>query len=95
MMRITTGHIDDERIVSEGISMKHINMFAIAYKDRLGKGFSETEPWITNDLENNLMKYKIKANELIRAGYRDVFIFKYSDPVPESITWDYVKKHEI
>ena len=70
-------------------------MFAIAYKDRLGKGFSETEPWITNDLENDLMKYKIKANELIRAGYRDVFIFKYSDPVPESITWDYVKKHEI
>ena len=70
-------------------------MFAIAYKDRLGKGFSETEPWITDDLEDDLKKYKIKANELIRAGYRDVFIFKYSDPVPESITWDYVKKNEI
>ena len=70
-------------------------MFAIAYKDRLGNGFSKTKPWITDDLENDLKKYKIKANELIRAGYRDVFIFKYSESVPESITWDYVKKNEI
>ena len=59
--------------------MKHINMFAIAYKDRLGKGFSETEPWITNDSENDLMKF---ASQLRKDTYSDgLRLFKKNSEV--------------
>lgn len=67
--------------------------YAIAYNDKLGNGFSETEPWILNDFDDR-KQCIIKANELIREWYQNVTIFTYNK-LPEIITWDYVRKHQV
>lgn len=66
-------------------------MYAVAYKDKYGNGFSDIEPWVINGLDKPIMK----ANELIRSGCKNVTLFKYDDPLPENITWDFVRKHEV
>lgn len=66
--------------------------YAIAYNDKFGNGFTETEPWILDDF-HDLEICKSRANELIKSGYKDVTIF--SDVTPESMSWDYVRRHRI
>ena len=69
--------------------------YAVAYNDKYGDGFSETEPWIISDFGDDLKKCKIKANGLIRSGCKNVTMFKICGQPPECITWSYVKKYEI
>lgn len=69
-------------------------IYSVAYNDKYGDGFSETEPWVISDFDNDLKECKIKANELIRQWCKNVIIFK-SEELPESVTWEYVKEHQI
>lgn len=69
-------------------------IYAIAYNDKFGNGFTKTEPWILDEFGNDLKKCRIKANELIRAGYKHVTIFKCNE-LPENISWKFVKKKRI
>lgn len=69
-------------------------IYSVSYNDKYGEGFSEIEPWIISDFGNDLKKCRIKANELIRECCKNVTIFKCSE-LPEIVTWDYVKTHQI
>lgn len=69
-------------------------IYSIAYNDKYGNGFSETEPWIISDFGNNLKMCETKANKLIRRWCKNVTIFK-CNKLPEIVTWDYVKAHQI
>lgn len=69
-------------------------IYSVAYNDKYGDGFSETEPWIISDFGNDLKGCKIKANELVRQLCKNVTIFK-CNKLPEIVTWDYVKSHQI
>lgn len=66
-------------------------MFAIAYKDEHGNGFSDTEPWIINGLDMPVRK----VNELICSGCKNVILFNYKEPLPENVTWDFAREHEV
>lgn len=68
--------------------------YAVAYNDKIGNGFTETEPWIFDGFDD-INQSRIKANGLIRSGYKNVTMFKICGQPPECITWSYVKKHEI
>lgn len=68
--------------------------YAVAYNDKNGNGFIETEPWIFDDFDD-ISQGRIEANRLIRSGYKNVTMFKICGQPPECITWSYVKKHEI
>ena len=68
--------------------------YAIAYNDKSGNGFTKTEPWVLDDFDNR-KKTVAKANEMIRSGYKNVTIFNCDESVPECITWDYVKRHQV
>lgn len=68
--------------------------YAVAYNDKIGNGFTETEPWILDGF-NDISHSRIRANELIRSGCKNVTMFKICGRSPECITWSYVKKHEI
>lgn len=68
--------------------------YAIAYNDKIGNGFTETEPWILDDFDD-IRQSRIKANGLIRSGCKNVTMFKICGQPSECITWSYVKKHEI
>ena len=68
--------------------------YAVAYNDKNGDWFSEIEPWIISDFGNDLKKCKMKANELIRQWCKDVTIFR-CNKLPEIVTWDYVKAHQV
>ena len=69
-------------------------IYSVAYNDKYGEGLSEIEPWIISDFGNDSNKCKIKENELIRQWCKNVTIFKCSE-IPEIVTWDYVKVHQI
>lgn len=69
-------------------------IYSVAYNDKYNNGFSKIEPWIISDFGNDLKKCKIKANELIRQWCKNVTIFK-CNKLPEIVTWDYVKSHQI
>lgn len=68
--------------------------YAVAYNDKNGNGFTETAPWIFDDFDD-INQSKIKANELIKSGFKNVTVFKICDQPTECITWSYVKKYEI
>ena len=68
--------------------------YLVAYNDKYGNGFSKTEPWVIGEFGNDFKKCRIKANELIRKRCKNVTIFK-SEELPESVTWGYVKAHQI
>lgn len=68
--------------------------YAVAYNDKNGNGFTETEPWIFDDFDD-ISQGKIEANRLIRSGCKNVTMFKICGQLPECITWSYVKKYEI
>ena len=68
--------------------------YAVAYNDKNGNGFTETAPWIFDGFDD-INQSKIKANELIKSGFKNVTVFKICGQLPECITWSYVKKYEI
>ncbi len=68
--------------------------YAVAYNDKNGNGFTETEPWIFDDFDD-ISQGRIEANRLIRLGCKNVTMFKICGQLPECITWSYVKKYEI
>lgn len=68
--------------------------YAVAYNDKNGNGFTETEPWIFDDFDD-ISQGRIEANRLIRSGCKNVTMFKICGQLPECITWSYVKKYEI
>lgn len=67
--------------------------YAVAYNDKIGNGFTETEPWIFDGFDD-ISQSRITANGLIRSGCKNVTIFKCNE-LPESVTWNYVKTHKI
>ena len=77
----------------ENTFMKN-EIYSVAYNDKYDNGFSKMEPWIISDFGNDSKKCKIKANELIRQWCKNVTIFKCNE-LPEIVTWDYVKAHQI
>lgn len=62
--------------------------------DKIGNGFTETEPWIFDGFDD-ISQSRIEANRLIRSWCKNVTMFKICGQPPECITWSYVKKHEI
>lgn len=68
--------------------------YAVAYNDKNGNGFTETEPWIFDNFDD-ISQGRIEANRLIRSGCKNVTIFKICGQLPECITWSYVKKYKI
>lgn len=68
--------------------------YAIAYRDQNGRGFSNTEPWIEADFENDLELCKEKSIEMEAEGFTDVTIFKF-DRRLESYPWSYVEANKI
>lgn len=67
--------------------------FAIAYLDKNGNGYSQNEPWLLNDFDNKDECF-IKAKEMIAKGYKDVTIFELDVKLPETISWEYVRKRK-
>ena len=68
--------------------------YAVAYNDKIGNGFTETEPWICDGFDD-ISQSRIEANRLIRSGCKNVTMFKICGQSPECITWAYIKEHEI
>ena len=66
-----------------------------AYRDKDGTDFHGT-PWI-DELSSKKKTVAMLSNiSLKEQGYKEVKCFEvYEDDIPEIITWDYVKEHEI
>ncbi len=69
--------------------------YAIAYADKNGKGFSNTEPWIDDNCGDDLSSCLLRVKKLIEEGYRDVIPFQFSKRTRESYPWKYVRQHRI
>ena len=69
--------------------------YAIAYADKNGKGFSDTEPWIDDNYGDDLPCCLLGANELIEEGYKDVIPFQFGKRERESYSWKYVRQHRV
>lgn len=69
-------------------------LYAIAYADKKGNGFSDSEPWVTQ-LGNDIEECKTRVVELVKEGYKKVIPFQFSKELLESYSWDYVKKNRI
>lgn len=69
--------------------------YAIAYADKDGKGFSNTEPWIDDNYGNDLSGCLIRAKEMIDEGFKDVIPFQFGKRKRESYSWKYVKQRKI
>ena len=69
--------------------------YAIAYADKDGKGFSNTEPWIDDNYGNNLSGCLIRAKEMTDEGFKDVIPFQFGKRKRESYSWKYVKQRKI
>lgn len=67
-------------------------LYGVAYRDKNGKGFSESELWINTDF-NEKQDAVAFANQLKSDGYPYAQLFSYvALPVP-SVTYDWVAKH--
>ena len=67
-------------------------LYGVAYRDKNGKGFSESEPWINTDF-NEKREAVAFVNQLKSDGYPYAQLFSYTVlPVP-SVTYDWVMKH--
>lgn len=66
-----------------------------AYRDKDGTDFQGT-PWI-DELSSKKKTFAMLSNiSLKEQGYKEVRCFEaYEDDIPEIITWDYVREHEI
>ena len=69
--------------------------YAIAYADKNGKGFSDTEPWIDDNYGDDLSSCLIRAKEMIVEGYKNVIPFQFSKRERESYSWKYVRQRKI
>lgn len=69
-------------------------VYAVAYLDENGKGFSKTEPWIDDIYEDDLSECSRKAKEIIEEGFKNVTLFKYVERL-DYYDWDYVNRHKI
>lgn len=69
--------------------------YAIAYADKNGKGFSNTEPWIDDNYGDDLSGCLFRAKELIEEGYKNVTPFQFGKRERESYSWKYVRQHQI
>ena len=68
-------------------------IYLIAYKEKNGYDFMGI-PYILGDF-NDFDECKENAQQLIRDGYCCVTVFECGDPVPEEISWDYVKRNKM
>lgn len=67
--------------------------YGVAYLDKDGKGFSDTEPWV---LEAVGLNHCISsADNLLIQGFSKAIPFEYDKENIESVTWDYVMNHII
>ena len=67
-------------------------LYGVAYRDKNGKGFSESEPWISTDFSEKQDAVAF-VSQLKSDGYPYAQLFSYvALPVP-SITYDWVAKH--
>lgn len=69
--------------------------YAIAYANKDGAGFFDSEPWIMAEFGDNIEECKNKAKGLIKEGYKKVITFQFGKRLLESYSWDYVKRHKI
>lgn len=65
--------------------------YAIAYADKNGKGFSNTEPWIDDNYGDDLQECLLRAKELVEEGYQKVIPFQFGKRERESYSWKYVR----
>lgn len=66
--------------------------YAIAYLDKNGQGFSDTEPFIERYLDSK--DHAIVLAKLFELnGYKKATAFEIDDDAPDSITWEFVLSH--
>lgn len=69
------------------------NIFAIAYMDENGNGFTENEPWIDGEY-STIPEIRERAVELFQDGMTNIIPFEVVDEIA-SYSWDYVKRHRV
>ena len=67
-------------------------LYSVAYRDKNGKGFSESEPWINTDF-NEKQEAVAFVNQLKSDGYPYAQLFSYTALPVLSVTYDWVAKH--
>lgn len=66
--------------------------YGVAYLDKDGEGFSDTEPFIVDcKTEKNCRDY---VEDMLNDGYSKVIPFRYRER-KDYYNWDYVKRNEI
>lgn len=68
--------------------------YLIAYHEINGKGFSDTEPFIYDDFENDREDCLQAASYLVNEGYSFVTPFIVEEKW-ESYDWKYVNEHKL
>ncbi len=68
--------------------------YAIAYSDKTGNGYSQTEPWLLDDFDN-VEECSAKCAEMIIEGYRNVTIFEFDAESEEAVSWKYVRQRMV
>lgn len=69
--------------------------YAIAYADKNGNGFSNSEPWVMAQFGDDIEECKTKAMELVNEGYKKVIPFQFGKELLESYSWEYVRMNRI
>lgn len=68
------------------------DVYYIAYKDSKGNDCHGC-PWLWNEYPiDKDFAIKIK-NDLVRRGFKDVKVFKYTSKLPEVINWKFVENY--
>lgn len=68
-------------------------MYGVAYADKNGMAFSDSEPWLIT--QDNVQECKTIAMELSNEGYKEVIPFQFGSKILESYSWDYIKMNRI